>query len=269
MDGVRVVKHLDYGTNHVNADVSITILEARGNNYVYLCTERGRALVVDPGDAALVLRALREKGLTLSTILLTHRHADHTAGCAELRRTTGCAVVGPNECGTVGLNRTVVDNERLMLDAWSFDVLAVPGHTNGHVAYSLPDKSAVFTGDTLFAGGCGRLFEGTAEQMWRSLTRLRDLPPDTAVYPGHDYTEDNLEFAAELLPGDAAVAARLEQVRELAAAGHPTVPSTIEQERATNVFLRADSVELANALGMRGAEPVTVFAELRRRKDRW
>ena len=245
------------------------ILPSLADNYIYLLADAREAVVVDPGDAAPVLAQLRTSGLRLRAILLTHRHADHTAGAGELRRATGGAVVGPAECAACEQDRTVADGETVAFGSHTMRVLAVPGHTLGHVAYYSETARGVWTGDTLFVGGCGRVLEGTPAQMWRSLCRLRALPPDTRVYCGHDYTLDNLDFAAGILPRDPDIRARLDEIRKLEKEGRPTVPSAIGVEQRTNVFLRADDDLVRHALGLNDPDPVAVFAELRRRKDAW
>ena len=224
---------------------------------------------MDPGEAASVLKHVHASGLRLQAVLLTHHHADHTAGAAELRRETGCAVIGPAECAGCGLDRTVVDGETIPFGAHPVRVLAVPGHTLGHVVYQCENVPGVWTGDTLFIGGCGRILEGTAAQMWRSLGRLRALPPETRVYCGHDYTLDNLEFAVSILPYDSDIRARRDEILALEKAGRPTAPSSIGVEQRTNLFLRADDHAVRHALGLDNADPVAVLAELRRRKDAW
>ena len=202
-------------------------------------------------------------------MLLTHHHADHTAGAAELRQATGCLVAGPAECTACQLDRTVADGETIACGEYSLRVLAVPGHTRGHVAYYCESASGVWTGDTLFQGGCGRLLEGTAGQMWHSLCRLRALPPETRVYCGHDYTLDNLEFAINILPDDPALLTRLAEIRDPANRGLPPAPSTLDEERQTNLFLRADDEQVRQALALPTHNPASIFTELRRRKDAW
>jgi len=249
--------------------MEILIIPALTDNYIYLLADAGEAVVVDPGDAAPVQQQLRTSGLRLRAVLLTHHHADHTAGAGELRRATGCSVIGPAECAACNLDRTVVDGETVAFGKHTVRVLAVPGHTLGHVAYDCETACGVWTGDTLFVGGCGRLLEGTASQMWRSLCRLRALPPETRVYCGHDYTLDNLEFAVSILPRDPDICARLDAIRKQEQEGRPTAPSSIGVERRTNLFLRADDATVRDALGLHNPDPVAVFAELRRRKDAW
>jgi hydroxyacylglutathione hydrolase len=239
-------------------------LRALADNWIHLAVADGRAWVVDPGDDAPVMAALAAAGARLEAILLTHRHADHTGGVAPLRRATGCRVFGPAECAASGLDRIVGEGDVIDLPGGQVRVLSVPGHTAGHVAYLAP--GAVWTGDTLFVGGCGRALECGAEVLWRSLLRLANLPPDTRVCDGHDYLEDNLEFALSLLPGDPAISGRLAALR---AAGGTAPGPPGAAARATTYFRRAGAPAVAAAVGLVGAPAAAVFAELRRRKDAW
>ncbi len=249
--------------------MQIHVIPTLSDNYSYLLVEQGEALAIDPGEAAPVAAAIRAADVTLRSVLLTHRHGDHTGGCGALRSAYSCAIVGPAECEAVGLNRVVGEGDAVPFGSQSIRVMSIPGHTQGHVAYVCEAAPAVWTGDTLFVAGCGRILEGSAAMMWRSLQRLRVLSEDTAVYCGHDYTEDNLEFAASLLPDEAAIRGRLTEAKRLAKSGRPTVPSTIGLERQTNLFLRADDASVGRAVGLSGASAVAVFAELRKRKDAW
>jgi hydroxyacylglutathione hydrolase len=260
------------------------------DNYIHLLMEGETAAVVDPGSAEPVLTRLRDLGVRHLDILLTHHHLDHTGGCPGLlegfrsgeiggggrepRAVAGCGcpwgrVIGPDDARLPWLDVRVVPGQRIEVVGVEFEVIAVPGHTRSHVAYGSREAGVVFTGDALFNGGCGRLFEGTAATLWESLCRLRDLPGDTRVYSGHDYTMDNLEFALEVDPSNDALRARVHEIRERVRRGEPTVPSTMAEEKATNPFLRADDPRLAALLQMRGRPAVEVFAELRRRKDEW
>jgi len=207
---------------------------------------------------------LDENDLTLDLILLTHYHGDHTGGATALRR-TGCEVVGPAN-GSVEVDRTLVHGDVIAFDCHPISALAVPGHTAHDTAYYLPEAKALFTGDVLFACGCGRMFGRDPHQMWGSLCRLRDLPDDTRVYGGHDYTLENLEFALHLEPDNTAVRERLARFRTDPKAA---LPSTLAEEKATNPFLRCDSESLAAAAGLSGHSAAEVFAALRAMKDRW
>jgi hydroxyacylglutathione hydrolase len=252
---------------------SVITIPAFGDNFVYLYEYRqGDALAVDPSDSSPVLRILGQRGLSLTTILVTHHHWDHTAGVAELKKNTGCEVVGGDARRISGIDRLVEGGRSLAVGEAEIKVIATPGHTHTSVCYYVQPSGddgngILWTGDTLFVGGCGRLLECRAQSMWDSLRKLACLPDDTLVYCGHDYTVENYGFALSIEPDNQAVKRRLGEVTQAQKAGGQTVPSTILQERLTNPFLRADSPELKAALNMPGARAVDVFAELRRRKD--
>jgi hydroxyacylglutathione hydrolase len=242
------------------------------DNYIYLThePETGATAVVDPAVAAPVLERLAERGWSLSHILVTHHHGDHTGGNLELKQATGAQVVGARKDSQriPGIDLEVGEGDTFLLGHAAAMVFETPGHTSGHIAFWFPDSLALFCGDTLFSLGCGRLFEGSAEQMWASLAKLRDLPAETRVYCAHEYTAANGRFARVLDRGNAALAVRLDEIEHLERAGRPTIPSTLATERATNPFLRADAAEIAHAVGLdAGSPPARVFAELRRRKD--
>jgi hydroxyacylglutathione hydrolase len=238
------------------------------DNYVWLGHRGTQAFVVDPGDADPVLAELAAHGLSLTAILLTHHHADHTGGVAQLAKRWACPVYGPASIELV--THPVHEGEAVMLDGIeaSFNVLAVPGHTLDHIAYYA--RGILFCGDTLFACGCGRLFEGTAEQMQASLAKLACLPDDTRVYCTHEYTLSNQRFALAVEPDNAALAAREAADAEKRVRGEPTLPSTIALERATNPFLRWAQPTIAAAAAKHGAtngSPAQVFGAIRRWKD--
>lgn len=253
-------------------DIIITI-PALGDNLIYLVRYNGTdSFVVDPGDASPVLRILKKHGLSLREILLTHHHWDHVAGAGELKRKTGCQVVAGEGRGSHDVDRMVEDGWILEMGNARIEVLATPGHTRTSVCYYMQpsneiQKGMLWTGDTLFVGGCGRLFECGPQTMWDSLLKLASLPGDTLVYCGHDYTVENYEFALSIEPDNEVIKQRLDEVRRAKSRGEQTVPSTILREKATNPFLRADVPELKAALGMTNARAVDVFAELRRQKD--
>ncbi len=243
------------------------------DNYVYLARDQasGACAAVDPAVAGPVLSALDVLGWRLSHILNTHHHHDHVGGNLELKRATGCTVVGnaADAARIPGIDVRLNDGDTFALGESTAEVIAVSGHTIGHIAYWFAADDVLFCGDTLFALGCGRLFEGTPSQMWRSLSALRALPDETKVYCAHEYTEANARFALSVDPANRRLVERAQAVKALRQTGTPTVPSTIEDERATNPFLRADAPELARAVGLTDADPTTVFAAIRKRKDQF
>ena len=241
------------------------------DNYIWLLRKGASAVVVDPGEAFGVLEVLAREHLTLSSILVTHHHHDHQDGIAGLLSCYPAAeVFGPAVESITGLTRPLRGGETIApagLDV-ELQVLAVPGHTLGHLAYYCPD--ALFCGDTLFGVGCGRLFEGTPAQMFDSLNRLAALPERTAVYCAHEYTELNLRFALTIEPGNRQLQQRADQVEMVRAQGLATVPSTLALEKSTNPFLRCSEPEvMASALraGASSADPLAVFAALRERRN--
>jgi len=242
----------------------ISTLRALRDNYIYVIKNNENAIVVDPGHEQPVFRYLQDNNLQLSAILLTHHHADHTGGTAELKQVTGCTIFGPDG-HTV--NEVVRGGEVKNILSFEIEVIPTPGHTRSHVVYHIPELKALFTGDTLFIAGCGRLFEGNAKQMWSSLQKLAALRDDTKVYCGHEYSEYNLRFAATVDPDNAAITEKLRDVRNTLAAGGFSVPSTIADEKKYNPFLRADDLSIRKHLKMESASDIGVFAELRRRKD--
>jgi hydroxyacylglutathione hydrolase len=239
-----------------------------GSNCVHMLIENNHVAVVDPGVAEPVRQFLDSGNAELVLILVTHHHGDHTGGCTELRQIHHCRLVGPPG-GELQPDHVAHDGDTITFAGHRIEVLSVPGHTKHDLAYYLPEQKAVFTGDVLFSCGCGRVFSGDMERMWTSLCRLRALPGNTRLYGGHDYTDDNLDFAAELCPEDAAVQARLHRFRALEAAGTDRAISTLAEEKETNPFLRCDVLSLTEAIGMAGRPPADVFASLRRRKDFW
>ncbi len=243
------------------------------DNYIWaLVGDDGEALVVDPGDAAPVSGWLKERGAQLGTVLITHHHPDHIGGLAALRgEWPGLVAVGPQDPRIPGLDRTVVDGDEVDLPALNrrFEVIAVPGHTLTHVAYS--GEGELFCGDTLFSLGCGRLFEGSPAQMLASLDRLAALPDDTSVYCTHEYTTANGRFAIEVEPGNPELRERVDQVAEARAADRPSLPSTMLSERQCNPFLRCDRPEVRRSVaahaGIDGGGRLACFAALRNWKD--
>jgi hydroxyacylglutathione hydrolase len=217
------------------------------DNYVWLVHDAvsGETVVIDPAVAEPVLAAAAERGWTIGQIWNTHWHGDHVGGNAAIKAATGCTITGPAaEAEKIGtLDRTVGEGDWVRIGTHVATVMEVPAHTAGHIAYHLADAHIVFVGDTLFAMGCGRLFEGTAAQMFANMARLGALPDDTMVYCAHEYTLSNGRFALGVEPENAALAARVAAVDAARARGEATVPTTIGQERATNIFMRARDVD--------------------------
>lgn len=253
------------------AGMEIVPLSAFSDNYIWAIVAGGECVVVDPGDAAPVEHFLRVRGVRLAAILLTHHHGDHTGGVAALSQRHHPTVFGPTNEAIAGITDPVDDGAQVSVfgGALRFSVIAVPGHTAGHIAYYTP--GALFCGDTLFSAGCGRLFEGTPGQMHASLARLAALPDDTAVYCAHEYTLSNLRFATHIEPDNTDIADYRTQCEQLREAGRPTLPSTIARERAINPFLRCTLDTVRRAVESHTGEPAPhapdVFAALRAWKN--
>ena len=237
--------------------MKLIALPAFTDNYIWMLHDDRQAIVVDPGDAAPVAAALDAQGLALAAILVTHHHPDHVGGVAALRPRLQGPVYGPAREAIPQPFTPLADGDSVSLLGLRFQVIDVPGHTAGHIAYFLPASDVqapvLFCGDTLFSGGCGRLFEGTPAQMHQSLGRLAALPGDTRVCCAHEYTESNLKFANAVEPANAALARYTVACRALRADGLPTLPSTIAQERAINPFMRCDAPDVVTAAQSRGA----------------
>jgi hydroxyacylglutathione hydrolase len=255
------------------AMVQLEPISAFSDNYIWMIqSATGREVaVVDPGEAHPVLAAIENRGLELEAILLTHHHGDHVGGVEELVARYPAPVFGPAREAIAGVDHPVHGDEIVALPGLDLylRVTDVPGHTAGHVAYAGPDFALV--GDTVFAGGCGRVFEGTMEQMHESLTRLAALPPETRLYCAHEYTVANLRFALVVEPGNEALRRRAESAAAARSGNRPTVPSTLAEELATNPFLRCDQPDIVAAAEARAGHPLTsaadVFAVIRGWKD--
>ncbi len=251
--------------------LEVELVPCLTDNYAYLVHDRQRQLcaVVDPSEAEPVKLALAAHGLKLTHILNTHHHWDHTGGNLPLKQEFSATIVGP------GKDRDRIPGIDIGVDEsapWRFGdhtarILEIPAHTRAHIAFVFEDERIAFTGDTLFAMGCGRLFEGTPQMMWGSLSKLMRLADDIGIYCGHEYTMNNGRFALTLEPNNAALQSRMRAVETLRAKAQPTIPSTMGLEKQTNPFLRPDSAEIRKTLGLEDADDVTVFAEVRRRKD--
>jgi len=247
--------------------VQVEIVPCLSDNYAYLMKKGEHCAVLDPSEAGPVRTALDQLGWRPQFILNTHHHNDHVGGNLALKETYGAKIVGP------GKDRARIPGLDIGVDeqsGWSFaglpvKILEVPGHTRGAITFVIEGNA--FTGDTLFAMGCGRLFEGDPPMMWASLSKLMTLPDATRIYCGHEYTESNARFALTIEPNNARLAARMSEVKSVRAARQPTIPSTMGLEKETNPFLRPQSGEIRQRLGMEKDADVAVFAEVRRRKD--
>ncbi len=242
------------------------------DNYGFLLHEpdSGETACIDTPEADRILAEAEGKGWKITQIWNTHWHPDHAGGNAAIKAATGCRIVGPKgEAAKIPtLERQLVEGDTVKLGSVTARVLDTPGHTAGHIAYHLPDHGIAFVGDTLFALGCGRLFEGTAQQMWTSLGKLRILPDDTKVYCAHEYTQANAAFALSVDPENRDLQIYADEVAQKRSTGRPTVPTTIGKEKRANPFLRADDPKLQAFVGHAG-DAVATFAEVRERKNRY
>lgn len=254
-------------------ELSVLTVPVLSDNYIYLLHDEasGATAAIDPAEADPVLEVLEQRGWTLHYVFNTHHHADHVGGNEALKHATGCRVAGydADAMRIPGIDLRLQEGARVSFGTVEMQVMFVPGHTLGHIAYYLPRERVVFCGDTLFLMGCGRLFEGTAAQMHASLQALAQLPEDTAVYCTHEYTEANGAFARSIEPENVMLERRVERVRAMRQAGEFTVPGNMAEEKHTNPFLRCDRVDIRQRLGMPDASEVAVFAEMRKRKDRF
>jgi hydroxyacylglutathione hydrolase len=243
------------------------------DNYTWLLLdpETGTSGVVDPAEAAPVLAKLQGRGGRLDWILSTHHHADHVGGNLELKKATGCRIVGPasDAARIPGLDQGVSEGDGFSFGSRTAKVMETPGHTRGHISFWFEEDRALFCADTLFVLGCGRLLEGDAATMQRSLAKLRALPEDTLLYCGHEYTQGNARFALTVDPKNAELRDRARSIDEQRARGEPTVPDLLGLEKRTNPFLRWDDPAIRKGLGMEGASDAEVLAEIRTRKDRF
>jgi hydroxyacylglutathione hydrolase len=253
------------------SEIEVHMFPCLRDNYGFLVHDRatGATATIDTPEVEPILRELDRRGWRLTHILNTHHHFDHAGGNVALKARTGCRIVGPkaDAARIPGIDDEVGEGDELMLGTRRVVVHDTPGHTRGHIVYHLPEDGVAFVGDTLFAMGCGRLFEGTPGEMLGSLRKIMAWPDDTRLYCAHEYTQANARFALTVEPGNAALRDRADEVDRLRAAGDPTVPTTLALEKATNPFLRAGSRGLRETIGLEGASDEEVFARTRELKD--
>jgi hydroxyacylglutathione hydrolase len=243
------------------------------DNYIYLIHDpvSAETAVIDPAVSQPVLEILNNKGWTLNYILNTHHHWDHVDANLALKEQTNCLVLASetDRSRIPGINKGLKHGDKIKLGNQVAKIIATPGHTLGHIVYYFLESNALFCGDTLFSLGCGRLFEGSAEQMWLSLQQLKKLPENTQIYCAHEYTQANGQFALTLEPNNKQLRQRIQQVKKLRASNKTTIPSTLEQELATNPFLRENSLALQQSIKMTGKPAVEIFKKIRVLKDRF
>ena len=251
--------------------VELVVVPCLRDNYAFLVhnKESGETALIDAPEAAPIQAALDARGWTLNDILITHHHNDHIDGVAALRGAARVIGAKADAHRLPDLDLAVSEGDVITVCGQPATILDVSGHTIGHIAYHMPEAGLAFTADSLMALGCGRLFEGTPAQMWDSMQKLRELPDDTLICSGHEYTETNARFAASLDPDNPDLISRIKRINAARAAGNATVPSTLTEEKRTNPFLRADVPEFKAALGMTDASPVDVFTFTRAQKDKF
>jgi hydroxyacylglutathione hydrolase len=253
--------------------LEICQLSVLNDNYIYLLHDSNVDVtaVVDPAIASPVLNMLTERGWQLDYIFNTHHHSDHIGANLELKKNTGCTIVGAekDKHRIPGIDRMVVEGDQFFVGQHQATVLEVPGHTSAHIAYWFKDDALLFCGDTLFSQGCGRLFEGTPEQMWQSLQKIRRLPEQTQIYCAHEYTETNARFALQLEPNNALLKQTLNTIVQKRRQGISTIPCGLAVECQINPFLRVDKPAFKNEIGMEESDPVSVFATIRHQKDNY
>lgn len=251
--------------------LEITTIPCLSDNYAFIavCSETGMVAVIDAPEAAPIQRELRSRELTPNMILLTHHHSDHIDGLAGIKQDAAVVGAEADKHRLPPLDHAVKEGDVIEIGASELTVIDVSGHTVGHIAFYCEDSKAIFTGDSLMAMGCGRLFEGTADQMWESLSKLAALPSDTLIYSGHEYTASNAKFAKSVDPDNGLLDARIDDITARRTANIPTVPSLLADELTTNPFLRAISPDVKAFLGMQDVSDAAVFAEIRARKDRF
>ncbi|KZD23012.1 hydroxyacylglutathione hydrolase [Tardiphaga robiniae] len=250
----------------------IRVFPCLSDNFGYLIHDPQslKTAAIDAPEAGPIMKVLQREGWKLTDILVTHHHADHVGGIAELKKTYGCKVTAPHDQGTAipEVDVRVAEGDTVQVGALTARVFETPGHTLDHICYVFDSELALFSADTLFSGGCGRVFEGTYPMMWQSLKKLRTLPDDYRVYCGHEYTAANVKFCLGIDANNEALKKRAEEVAQLRAVGKPTIPVLLGLEKKTNVFLRADDPAIAAAVRLKGFSEDDVFGELRERKNK-
>ena len=236
------------------------------DNFSYVVSHGNDAVVIDASDATPIIEYINKHSLNLLAVLSTHHHSDHTQGNGTLKEATGCCVAAMDN-RTACIDKLLTGGDIVRFGKIAFKVIHVPGHTKMHCAYLLEEQGCVFTGDTLFGAGCGRIFESGAETMFHSIENLAALPENTKVYFGHEYTKENIEFALTVEPDNSELAARYGEVIKIEASGGFTIPSTIGLEKRTNPFLRCKEIKIRRKLDMVNRSPIAVFAKLRAMKD--
>jgi hydroxyacylglutathione hydrolase len=251
--------------------LEVVTIPCRSDNYAFLLhdSDSGNTVLIDAPEAGPILAELEARGWAISVLLITHHHDDHVEAVETFRARDNCIVIGAKADAhrLPPLDSAVEEGDTIDFSGHKIEVMDVSGHTVGHLAFYVPDAQAAFTADSLMACGCGRLFEGTAEMMWASLSKLAALPPETLICSGHEYTAANAKFAATIEPDNPALISRIGDIETARAAGMPTVPSTLQLELDTNPFLRARLPQVKTAIGMQEASDAAAFGEIRRRKD--
>jgi len=251
--------------------MKVTIIPILSDNYSYLIIDKDNKYcsAVDPASPEEIIPFLEREKLDLKNILNTHYHSDHTAGNLELKEKYKCKICGPDKekDQIPGIDITLKENDTLKINDYSAKIFETPGHTSGHIIYWFEKEKVVFTGDTLFVLGCGRLFEGTPEIMWNSLLKIRNLPKETKIYCGHEYTRSNADFALTIEKNNNKLIKRSDEINKLLNENCFTVPTTVKKETETNPFLRADNHNIKKDLEMDSASTEEIFGEIRKRKD--
>ena len=248
--------------------LKISHIQAYSDNYIWLIQTNEGNTLVDPGDASPVLDFIQREEIEIDDILITHHHFDHVGGLQSLKPLIKGSIIGPESKNIDKLDYKVKDGELITTIGLEFSVIEIPGHTLDHIAfYSNTEKEVLFCGDTIFSGGCGRVFEGTHEEMFHSLNKIKNLPPDTKIYCGHEYTNSNLNFCLEHDPKNTHLKDKKIDIEKKLNSNQPTIPSTIADEIKTNIFLRCDDPEIKQGLGLKDSSDVEVFSKLRDLKD--